>query len=1807
MNLIVGLLIIGQLATLYESRVITDDEGKYLVYARYYQGELVCIDSIKPIERYLDAELLNRNRSLLRQELRRELKQQSGYASQGIFGTLEIPLPRGGFSEFMGETGKLDVGGHVKIMLGGSQTFIPVETEQSFFPELTMKQEVAVKLDGQVGDRMRVYIDHDSERISDTENKITVTYKGTEDEIVQEIEGGDTQLSIPATNYTGDIPSHSGLFGIKSQAKFGPLDMVAIASKEQTQSQEIEIMGGVQADTNRIWAKNYLRRRFFTLGLQPGDTLLILQVFIDDRNAQNNKSSYTGITFYGNAYLDINDNNVPDDTTNPTNRHLNGYFTLMREGFSDDYAYVPYGEGTLELNSALATTPVGHVLGVYYVKRNNGIVDTVGRMPTPVDTTVTLKLICPELMDTSSYTYNYEKRNYYQIVSPGSKLDSLRVYYENPGGQPQDRQNETSYLQLLGLDSNLDGVVDENTAFITGQGLLRFPDPEPFADSVKLIDPDPEIYTNPYMIHMGKYFLYVKTIGAKARYEIPANAERVMVYLNEELQDSTLDYYINRVENYVEFRKPILPSHKVRIKIEHSPWFSMAQKSLVGVRGTLRPFGDAVLGSSFLYRTESYPVEHIRLREEPFSRTVWEVDLNYPQDLPFVTKSIDRLPFVQTEAASRLLISCEGAYSFSNLNTKGEVYLDDLESNTIVSKDFSIGRNAWVLASRPAGKDTSAFARQRLIWYNPRTNQERLLDRDIYQNPLEPNNNAEVLKIYYHPDSSGSYAGLTQYIYSENFDEIENLELIIKGRGGRIHVDFAQKVSEDQLRRDRNGNLRGLGVLDDEDQNPRNSIWTEYDEDTGLDGVFGNDNDNVAGDDGNDDYDADDIYRINGTERNRLWDTEDIDRDGSLNLENRYFSFSIDLDDTTSSRFVRESGLHNGWKLFRVTIKDSIERDTVVGQPDWRNIQFVRIWFDGFASNETIQVYKLIASGSRWKNYGIIGEYSPPPNMVFTMTPVNTRTHTYYRSPYPTERDEFGRVKTEGGLELKLENIHENFTCIAHRRTDENEDYRAYDTLTFYLNARNSNPAIGLRLGTDSLNYYEYSAEYRTGNIGFNDYRLFKVAVQRFVDLKRYRTGIHDTTTIVDGNYKVVGRPSLSRNQFFELRITNQFATLLTDTIWFNDIKLDAPRREVGRIFRGNSSLNLADLASVAVAYDESNGRFRRLSEAKDLSTQSAGQSFSANSTISLSKFLPRDWGVSFPLSLSYRNSQNKPRFSYFADDIEIGGDDQMAQRTLNTHRSYALSVSKSGSKHWLLRKTIDNLSFGHDRSQSITQSVTSRDTTDMIGYRGGYTLEPGVSFRLLKEQFTPLPKTISFNAVYSDNSVKTYYRPSPDSQFRTVDAGIQRRKTLTPSIVVNYIPHNILNASYNFTQFRDSVAARGRFGEEVGRTQTFNANIYKDLYLIMPRFNYAANYSEDYRFEIRKEQDLRNVSNNGQYGVEGEIRLQKITGLFTGLRDRSKDSLMTAGSPAWVLKEIEAFAKHVQNPKFNYSRQRSSNYLSVIGRPDYVYQWGFIDSLPAGMVAPGSFPGRGRAETYGASSGLTFRLFTVSGRYSRSINSSFTYGGSELRNVTTRYPDLSLRIMRIESLPILKKSLRSSSITVGYNQTMDARYEVTGDTLERMSDSKGIAWSPLASWQATWTRGFSTTIDVNYSSTNLNQYLDTIVVASRNTSQGGQVSFAYTFSAPTGLGIPLLRGVKFSSSLSVNASANYNRSRSYSGGFDVPLSDFSTTSYQLGLSYNFSSFVTGGANFNYSQNDDRNTEQDTRKIGLDLWVNIKF
>jgi hypothetical protein len=1805
MNFIISLILFTQILNPYETRVFLDADANFLIFARYYQGELIGIDSVKSVSDYFDKGIMDHNRVLLLQELKKDLVQQGGYASKGLFGTFEIPLPKGGFSDFMGETGKLDVGGHVKITLGGSETFIsnlPGEARPSLLPELEMKQEMAINLDGQVGDRMRVYIDHNSERVNETQNKITVTYKGREDEVIQEIEGGDTQLSIPATTYTGDVPSHRGLFGLKSSAKLGPLDLVAIASKEQTQTQEIEIEGSIQAQYDTVWAKYYERRRFFWIGTY--DSIVDLEVYVDDNDAQNNNQ---GITRYGNAFLDIDDDNIPDDTTNSTNR-CKGYFTLKREGFSDFYRFVP-GANVIELNYGLPTSPAPHVLGVWYKKIVNGSIIEVGRLyvndTIPLDT-IQLKLICPEQADTTSYTWNYEKKNYYQIVSPGSRLDSLRIYYITSGNEHQDRQGDVPFIYLLGIDQNQDGLVDENTAFLSGRGLLKFPGSEPFADSSKLNDPDPEIYKNPWMQGQGKYYIYKKTMEAKPVYMLPENVQQVWVYVDDIEQDSIKDYHVDYEEGKLEFKKPILPTQRVRIKVEYAPFFSAAEKSLVGLRGSLRPFGEASLGSSFFYRTESYPAEHVRLREEPFNRMIWEVDFSYPQNLPFLTRLVDWLPLVETEVDSRLNMNFEGAYSFSNLNARGEVFLDDLESSTVISSDVSITRNSWVLCSTPVSMDATNFVTQRLIWFNPH-DEERLQADDIYEDPLDPNEIADVIKIIFKPDNTQSFGGLTQYIYSENFEEIENLEVIIKGKNGRLHVDFAQEINEDQLRRNKAGQLVGQNILNDEDKD-RNGVFTQQDEDTGLDGVYGDDDSNIAGDDGNDDYQKEDYSGgINGTEQNSTWNTEDIDRNGVLNSENRYYSYSVDLDDTTEF-LMKNAGLKDGWKMFRVPIKDSLVWDTVIGQPDWHDIKYVRVWFDNFTNVETLLIYKLSATGSRWKNYGIVeGKQPPAPSEIFTLTPVNTKTHRNYKSPYPVEKDEFGQVKTEGGLEFRLKNILEGHTCVAHRRNDDNEDYRAYDTLTFYLNAHNSNPLISIRVGSDTLNYYEYSTEYENGSVTYNEYRLFRVSMQRFLSLKKQRTTPNDTTTISDSVYTVVGNPSLSKNQFLEVRINNQFTTPLTDTIWFNDVKLTSPRTEIGRIFRSNGSVILADLASLNFSYDESNGRFKRLSESKEISTQSAGRGYAVSSNITLSKFLPTNWGFNIPLGLSYRKSIQEPRFSYIADDIELSGTEREEQKSRTTMKSYNIHASKSNSKNWLLNNTIDRLSFDHDRSQSCAQSVLNADTSRVLNYRGSYTLDPKFDIKLFKQIFSPLPKNISVSAIYADNLVKSYYRTDPDSSFKPSSYGTQHRKTLNPSLSASYSPHPIMNANYTFSQARDSVSRKRRFGEEVGRSQTLNANLARDLKIISPRLSFNSTYNEDYRFEIRQDQNLRNVSNSGRYGVDGTVNVKGIITFFTRLRDETKDSLRITGSPAWFAKHIEKFVGYLQNPSLNWSRQRSSNYLNVKVRPDVKYQWGIVDSIPAKDVSSGSYPGRGMTDMYGVNSGINYNVISANGSYNGIINRNFNYGGEEIRTNTVSYPNLTIRVLRLESLPFLKNWCRSSAITTGYNQSLEERFEINADSTDLISDSRTTSFTPLVSWQSSWKKGISTTLEINYSETNSNDYAGATKVPSKMLNRGGSASLAYTFSAPRGLSLPFLKSVKFASNLSVNLNLSYNRTSNYYSDLVQPTNDVSTLGTNVGFSYNFSSSITGGANVDYSQNKDMNSEQDSRRIGLNVWTNINF
>lgn len=90
----------------------------------------------------------------------------------------------------------------------------------------------------------------------------------------------------------------------------------------------------------------------------------------------------------------------------------------------------------------------------------------------------------------------------------------------------------------------------------------------------------------------------------------------------------------------------------------------------------------------------------------------------------------------------------------------------------------------------------------------------------------------------------------------------------------------------------------------------------------------------VNGDDPNDNADDSidqfgDYPFINGTEGNRVLDTEDLNNDGVLNTLDRYFSYSVSLTD--SPFMVSENDF--GWRLYRIPLTDPSVYEIVNNAP----------------------------------------------------------------------------------------------------------------------------------------------------------------------------------------------------------------------------------------------------------------------------------------------------------------------------------------------------------------------------------------------------------------------------------------------------------------------------------------------------------------------------------------------------------------------------------------------------------------------------------------------------------------------------------------------------------------------------------------------------------------------------------------------------------------------------------------------------------------------------------------------------------
>ncbi len=296
----------------------------------------------------------------------------------------------------IGEGGQIDISGYQKITLSGISHYRPnaVETEgqsQSLFPDLKMEQELRVQLEGTIGEKVHVNVNHDSQRSFGPQSSVSLRYEGYEDEIIQSIEMGDISLSITGPEFVSYSIPHEGLFGAKIVAQVGPIEFTTIASRESGSTESSEFVGQATLVEDSILdihpADNYF---FYTSPdslVQP--QIASIRVFQDDDDGTNNQE--TGAV--EGAYF-----------IEGTSFTSTGYWDELLPGLDLDYVLVDSAT-TIRFNRPVNNN---YRIAIWMVTAAG---DTIGNATPGSDWN--LKLIKEINPLPADYTWDYELRNRY--------------------------------------------------------------------------------------------------------------------------------------------------------------------------------------------------------------------------------------------------------------------------------------------------------------------------------------------------------------------------------------------------------------------------------------------------------------------------------------------------------------------------------------------------------------------------------------------------------------------------------------------------------------------------------------------------------------------------------------------------------------------------------------------------------------------------------------------------------------------------------------------------------------------------------------------------------------------------------------------------------------------------------------------------------------------------------------------------------------------------------------------------------------------------------------------------------------------------------------------------------------------------------------------------------------------------------------------------------------------------------------------------------------------------------------------------
>lgn len=445
-------------------------------------------------------------------------------------------------------------------------------------------------------------------------------------------------------------------------------------------------------------------------------------------------------------------------------------------------------------------------------------------------------------------------------------------------------------------------------------------------------------------------------------------------------------------------------------------------------------------------------------------------------------------------------------------------------------------------------------------------------------------------------------------------------------------------------------------------------------------------------------------------------DVEDINGDNTLNEYERYYQYHISLRPqhmNVGQNFIESITetvvpLRNGktetvkWYQFKIPLSEYQKK--VGSIQNFKSIRFMRLFMTGWKREQILRLATLELVRSDWRNYTATsladrGYAVSGTGKVATST-VNIEENAgsgpvNYVLPPGVDRvvdpgQSTSTLLNEQAMVMSVTDLEPHDAVAVYKNSGI--DIRRYENLQLFVHgeAIPGNPtllqsgdlSVFIRLGSDYKdNYYEYEVPLHiTAPGSYNNNSsadrlkvwpresMIDLALKKFTTLKKHRntekqkpqSKVSYTTLFSEideetGNrMTLIGNPSLSDITVIMIGVRNNGKTVKSGKIWVNELRMNGIEEEGGWAAKGNATLRVSDLATLAASGNYTSAGFGGIEQSSAERSFNNDWEFSFSGQTDIGKWVPEQLKFTAPLYYSRSKAVSTPKYDPYNEDMTV-------------------------------------------------------------------------------------------------------------------------------------------------------------------------------------------------------------------------------------------------------------------------------------------------------------------------------------------------------------------------------------------------------------------------------------------------------------------------------------------------------------------------------------------------------------------------